>query len=200
MELLAKDVLHFESPIAIQHFFKWSDTHKTYQSSEIFFYGTALEIIHAYVNGCQDQATVEGFLSWNPNSTYHAVRQLVFNFALAITITKTGNRHNDVRVHEPGRHKFMDLFIGFNHPTYQEIEYRDLRQKTVMPSEVLEQRNKNLTYAISEKEGKHYGRWFHIRRKSLMPKNVDIERKWHRNNVAKCISKLRWYYKCNKKC
>ena len=30
MEPLAKDVLHFESPTAIQHFFKCSDTHKTY--------------------------------------------------------------------------------------------------------------------------------------------------------------------------
>ena len=81
MEPLATDVLHFESPTAIQHFFKCSDTHKTYQSLEIFFYGTALEMIHTYVNECQDQSTVEGFLSWNPNNVYHAVRHLVFNFA-----------------------------------------------------------------------------------------------------------------------
>ena len=81
MEPLATDVLHFESPTAIQHFFKCSDTHKTYQSLEIFFYGTALEMIHTYVNECQDQPTVEGFLSWNPNNVYHAVRHLVFNFA-----------------------------------------------------------------------------------------------------------------------
>ena len=30
MEPLAEDVLHLESPTAIQHFFKCSDTHKTY--------------------------------------------------------------------------------------------------------------------------------------------------------------------------
>ena len=77
-------------------------------------------MIHTYVNECQDQPTVEGFLSWNLNNTYHVVYQLVFNFALAI----------------------------INHPIYQEIEYLDLRQKTVMPSEVLEQCNKNLTYTI----------------------------------------------------
>ena len=75
MEPLAKDVLHFESPTAIQHFFKCSDTHKTYQSLEIFFYGTALEMIYTYVNECQDQPTVEGFTSWNLNNTYHVVWQ-----------------------------------------------------------------------------------------------------------------------------
>ena len=76
---------------------------------------------------------------------------------LAIIITKTGYRHNDVKVHEAGRYKFMDLFFGFNHPIYQEIEYRELSQKIVRPAENLEQRNKNLTYTISEKEGKHQG-------------------------------------------
>ena len=58
-------------------------------------------MIHTYVNECQDQPTVEGFLSWNPNNTY-VVHQLVFNFALAIIITKTGDCHNDVKVHEAG--------------------------------------------------------------------------------------------------
>ena len=49
----------------------------------------------------------------------------------------------------------MDIFFGFNHPVYQEIEYRDLRQKTIMPAEVLKRYNKSLTFTISEKEGKH---------------------------------------------
>ena len=119
-------------------------------------------------------------LSWNPNNTYHVVHQLVFNFALAIIITKTNDRHNDVKVDEAGRYKFMDLFFGFNHPIYQEIEYCDLRQKTVMPSEVLEQRNKNLTYTISEKEGKHQGGDFILegkvrRQKMFAPKGSDTE-------------------------
>ena len=49
----------------------------------------------------------------------------------------------------------MDIFFGFNHPVYQEIEHRDLRQKTIMPAEVLKRYNKSLTFTISEKEGKH---------------------------------------------
>ena len=89
-EPLDKDVLHFESPTTTQHFFKCSDTLKTYHSLEIFFYGTTLEMIHTYVNECQDQPTVEGFLSWNLNNTYHVVHQLLLKFALAIIITKPG--------------------------------------------------------------------------------------------------------------
>ena len=63
MEPLAKEVPLFESPAAIQHFFKCSVTHKTYQSLAIFLYGNAPEMIHTYVNECQDQPIVEGFLS-----------------------------------------------------------------------------------------------------------------------------------------
>ena len=77
MEPLAKDVLH-SSPTAIERFFKCSDTRKIYQSLEIFFYDTALQMIHTYVNECQNQPAVEGFLSWKPNNTYHVVRQLLF--------------------------------------------------------------------------------------------------------------------------
>ena len=98
-------------------------------SLEIFCYGTALDMIHTYVNECQDQPSYYNHKNWY--------------------------RNNDVKVHEAGRYKFMDLFFGFNHPIYQEIEYRELSQKIVMPAEILEQRNKNLTYTISEKEGKH---------------------------------------------
>ena len=76
-------------------------------------------MIHTYVNECQHtvayQPTVEGFLSWNPNYTYYIVRQSVFNFALAIIITKTGDYPNDVKAREADRYKFKDLFFGFNH-------------------------------------------------------------------------------------
>ena len=60
-------------------------------------------MIHTYVNECQDQPAVEGFLSWKPNNTYHVVRQLLFEVALAIIITETGDRrlHRTVRSLEP---------------------------------------------------------------------------------------------------
>ena len=45
LEPLAKDVLNFESPNALDYFFKCVDTHKINQSLEIFLYGTALEMV-----------------------------------------------------------------------------------------------------------------------------------------------------------
>ena len=72
-------------------------------------------------------------------------------------ISKLGDRHNDYELSAAGRYKFMELFYGFNHPIYQEIEFRDLRQQILMPEEVLEQRNQNITYSTSRKAGKNQG-------------------------------------------
>ena len=60
---------------------------------------------------------------------------MVLNYALAIFISKKGDRSN-VQIQNASRYKFSELFYGFNHPIYQEIEYRDLLQKVIMPKEV----------------------------------------------------------------
>ena len=80
----------------------------------------------------EEQPTVDGFLKWNPNNTYHVVRQLVFTYALAIMINKLGDRNNNEIIQSASRYKFMELFYGFNHPIYQEIEYRDLRLRPLL--------------------------------------------------------------------
>ena len=78
----------------------------------------------------------------------------------------------------------MELFYGFNHPIYQEIEFRDLKQKCIMPEEIRIQRKQNLTYTISEgKGGKHQGGDFVLegkvkRQKMLASKGVDTYRMW----------------------
>ena len=76
---------------------------------------------------------------------YHIVRQLVFTYAVAIMINKLGDRNNNKSVQSADRYKFVELFYAFNHPIYQEIEYRDLWQKVVMSSIVKKQRTENLT-------------------------------------------------------
>ena len=81
----------------------------------------------------------------------------VFTYALAIMINKLGYRNNNEKIQSAGRYKFMELFYGFNHPIYQEIEYCDLRQKVVMPTIVKKQRTENLTYTISKNPSKHQG-------------------------------------------
>ena len=157
LEPLAKEVLNFDNPNALLYFFKCTDTHKTNQSLEIFLYGTALEMVFNYITNTSDEPTVEGFLEWNPNNTYHLIRQLVFTYALAIIVNKLGDQNNNEKIQNAGRYKFMELFYAFNHPIYQEIEYRDLKQKVVMPDEVRNQRRSNLTYTLSDNPGKHQG-------------------------------------------
>ena len=49
-------------------------------------------------------------------------------------INKLGDRKNNEKIQSAGRYKSMELFYGFNHPIYQEIEYHDLQQKVVMTS------------------------------------------------------------------
>ena len=183
LEELAKDVLHFQSPNALKYFFKCSDTHKTYQAMEVLLYGTTMEMAHSYVNECESEPSVEGFFNWNPNNTYHMIRQLILNYTLAILLTKLGDRSNNVKVQSAGRYKFMELFYGFNHPIYQEIEYRDLQQKIIMPEDVKKQRDENLTYSQSSIPKKHPGGDFILenkvkREKMLVSKTDDSEKQW----------------------
>ena len=141
-------------------------------------------MVLAYVANVKDeQPTVDGFLNWNPNNTYHVVRQLVFTYALAVMVNKLGDRNNNENIQTAGRYKFMELFYAFNHPIYQEIEYRDLRQKVIMPDEVRKQREENLTYTISKAPKKHQGGDFILegkvrRQKMLASKGSDTQKMW----------------------
>ena len=96
--------------------------------------------------------------------TYHMIRKLVSNYALAIFISKKADRSNNVQVQNAGRYKFSELFYGFDQPIYQEIEYRDLLQIVIMPKEIKELRDKNMTYSQSSKEKKTSGSRFHSRK------------------------------------
>ena len=69
-----------------------------------------MEMAHSYVNECESEPSVEGLFNWNPNITYHMIRQLILNYTLAILLTKLGDRSNNVKVQSAGRFKFMELF------------------------------------------------------------------------------------------
>ena len=110
LEPLVKDVLNFDSPNTLLYLFKCADTHKTNQSLEIFLYGTAFEMVFTYISNTSDEPTMKSFLEWNPNNTYHLIRQLVFTYALAIMVNKLGDRNNNEKIQNAGRYKFMELF------------------------------------------------------------------------------------------
>ena len=75
LEELARDVLHFQTPNALNHFFRCSDTHKSYQALGILLYGTMYELLHSYVKQCDSEPSVEGFILFNPNNMYHMIKQ-----------------------------------------------------------------------------------------------------------------------------
>jgi len=72
---------------------------------------------------------------------------LVLKFGLGLYTQRVGDRNNDVLISDAGRYSFLDLFYGFNHPYYQEIEYRDLRNKAICPYEIHKQLDENLTFS-----------------------------------------------------
>ena len=137
-------------------------------------------MIYEYVvQTVEEHPTVDGFLKWNPNNTYHVVRKLVFAYALAIMINKLGDSNNDENIQSAGRYKFM--------------VYRDLRQKVVVPSIVKKQRTENLTYTISKNPNKHQGSDFILEGKVRSPKmlaskGIDSEKLWR--EVARSLDEI----------
>ena len=59
LEELARDVLHFQMPNTLNHFFRCIDTHKSYQALKILLYGTMYEMLHSYIKQCDLEPSVE---------------------------------------------------------------------------------------------------------------------------------------------
>ena len=215
LELLAKDVLNFESLNALDYFCKCADTQNQPIYGNIPLWNCLRNdiwekpIVNVLIlikpmfsgnlalwNGFKNdtyEPTVDGFLKWNSNNTYHVVHQLVFTYAIAIMINKLGECNNNENIQSAGRYKFWELFYGFNHPIYQEIEYCDHRQKVAMPYIVKKQRTKNLTYTISKNPNKHQGGDFILEgkvhwQKVLASKGVDLEKM--RREVARNLDDI----------
>ena len=193
-EILGKDVLNFNTPKAYSYFIDCKDTHKSWQSLEIFLHGTTMEMVHMYkaTLGDGDLPTAMGFLDWqaetaSESETFDFISQITLSVALAIYIQRVGDRNNDEEVSEAGRLKFMNMFYGFNHPIYREIEYNELRQKVCCPSPISELRKQNLTFSSSSScpKANHEGGDFKLENqikkiKALAPKGKKDEEMWRR--------------------
>ena len=60
--VLGSDVLNFQSPIAYKYFTEAKDNHKSWQTFEIFFHGTMLQLIHSCSLQCKEDLSPIGFL------------------------------------------------------------------------------------------------------------------------------------------
>ena len=70
LEPLGRDVLNFKSNKAYDYWIRAKDSHKAWESFEIFLHGTTLELINVYANDLKvsnENITTLGFLTWQTN-------------------------------------------------------------------------------------------------------------------------------------
>ena len=203
-DVLGNDVLQFNTPKSYKYFIDCKDNHKAWQAFEIFLHGTTMEIIRLYASELPSGVNpgVMGFLDWMSSvlsPTLQFMTQFTFNFALAIYVQRIGDRNNDEKCSDAGRFKFNDMFYAFNHPIYREVEYNELRQRILFPSEIGQLRQENITYSNingvtrNNHEGGDFKLENQIKRiKSLAPKGRISEDIWKKlircsTDVSACI-------------
>ena len=124
--VLGSDVLNFQSPIAYKYFTEAKDNHKSWQTFEIFFHGTMLELIHSCSLQCKEDLSPIGVLKQQRETTSGTMKlifQLVLTYGLGIYAQRVGDSNNDIHVSDAGRYPFIDWFYGFKHLIYREIKY-----------------------------------------------------------------------------
>ena len=133
-----------------------------------------------------------GFLDWQTkvgkgSANFKFITQITFNVALAIYIQRIGDRNNDEEVSDSGRLKFINMFYGFNHPIYREVEYNELRQKVCFPTIISQLRKQNISFSNpnSDVKNNHEGGDFKLENqikkiKSLTPKGKKDKEMWRR--------------------
>ena len=84
-----------------------------------------------YCAECEnDLPTPLGFLRWQAdlkNPVLRLVCDLTLSVGLGMYVMRIGVRNNDDKCCEAGRMKSINMFFGFNHPIYREVEYNELR-------------------------------------------------------------------------
>ena len=77
------------------------------------------------------------------------VCELTLNIGLGIYRHRVGERNNDYRCSEAGRLKCIDMFFGFDHPIYREIEYSDLKNKVLCIQILLNKGEKQMSRLVT---------------------------------------------------
>ena len=186
LEPLGKEVLGFTSDNAYNYFIAAKDTHKSYESLSVLLEGTTMEMCTMYLKELDDVPTAQGFLDWcsnNSNETFSLIYQLIFNFALSIYVQKVGVRLNNWNMIDAGRMKFLIFFYSFNHPIYQEVEYRDLKNRAMYPDILTQFFEKNSCFTKSKLDLNHQGGDFCLenkikRHKMIAPKGITSNETW----------------------
>ena len=98
-EVLGKDVVNFNSNKNYSDFIECKDTHKAWQSLDVYLHGMTMELLTMYITTLEEgiQPSTIGFLEWQKQqsdkkkTTLRFLTQLTFNAALAIYIQRVGD-------------------------------------------------------------------------------------------------------------
>ena len=85
------------------------------------------------------QSTVE-------NPVLKLVCELALNIGLGIHLHRAGEQNNDYHC-EAGCLKYINMFFGFKHLIYQEVEYSDLKNKVLYPDIVKQRQKINVSFS-----------------------------------------------------
>ena len=161
-----------------------------------------MELLSTYLSSLSEdqEPSVFGFLNWpalKDSPTLGFVTELTLNVALAIYVQRIGDRNNDHICSSAYWYKFYKTFYGFNHPIYREVEYNELRQQALYPSEIANLREENISFSSSKCESKnHEGGDFKLENmikkiKAITPKGKKDEEMWKRTiRASPSVSKV----------
>ena len=118
--------------------------------------------------------------------------QLFLGYGLGIYIQRIGDRNNDIEVSNAGRYKFFDIFFGFTHPVYREVEYRELQNKVLYPQSIKEMLDNNVTFNLTESMSKCQGDFISEekikKQKGIAPKGIVNSKTWQK--ISRSIDKV----------
>lgn len=139
------------------------DHHKSWQILQIFFFATCDELILPFVRKCIEAGKTPSltdfykYLSDAKDPNYIFLKDTVFTYMLALFVFRAGVRRNNHKFMLAGRNKFANLFYGLHMTTYQEIDFKDIKCRVLMPDEIKSYVSENESFSVSGNDSKGEG-------------------------------------------
>ena len=186
------DLLNFKSPKAKEACRKAYDHHKAWQMLTILFFGTCDELLTTYIRDSMTSGTNPSstnfyqYLHNCRNKNYRFMAEIIFTYLFALMIFRVGVRKNHQDVLLAGRLKFSPLFYCLNMPFYQQIDFRDLRIRTLLPDQLQSFWRATESFSVSGNAEKGEGGDFVLEgrnkaTKQWIPMGLPNELRWKRS-------------------
>ena len=204
LEDMAK-LLGYKSVRALASCNMCSDHHKAFQMIRILLFGTMDEILLPYVKTCistSKSPSLRGFFDFlraanDPN--YRFLASVIFSYVLPLWVFRCGVRKNNQRYILAGRVKFSSLYYGLNMSMYQEIDFKDIKMRSLLPDNLSYFMQTNESFSMSGSKiagegGDFVLESYNRRIKRMLPPGLPSNADWSR--VCRNIAPLEQVYAC----